>query len=195
MSHRVGDVLTVEEEGGFSLAHDVGRLPARLTLEAEITWIDRRDLWVRLPETRIILSEQALRLPVTTIKLPRQTETFSWRSQSFELGEAQRWDGAPFYGSLQGRAVAAERASYFTAEAWAAHLRSLGELAPEEAGGGAMTGLVGHAARLGVALDAGRDDILEAFRRKAKTAHPDAGGDPEDFKRLLVAREALLLQK
>ena len=194
MPHRVGDTLIAQEVGGFALAHDVERLPARLTLKAEITWIDRKDLWVRLPETRILLASQALRLPATKLKLPRLAETFSWRSQAFEKSEAQRWDGAPFYGRLGGRAVTAGRASYFTGAAWDAHLRSLGE-APEARSLEGLSALAGHADFLGVALDAGRDEVLEAFRRKAKAVHPDAGGDPESFKRLLAAREALLLQR
>ncbi|HMB78153.1 MAG TPA: hypothetical protein VKN76_17300 [Kiloniellaceae bacterium] len=194
MPHRVGDTLIVQEDGGFALRRGVTRLPARLTLDAEITWIEGKDLRVRLPETRVILAGQTLRLPATKIKLPRLTETFSWRSQSFEPGEALRWDRAPFYGRLQGRAVTASRASYFTRSAWEAHLRSLGELAEERVCDD-RAGLAGHAAFLGVALGAGRKEVLEAFREKAKAVHPDAGGDPDDFKRLLAAREALLLQK
>jgi len=193
MSHRVGDKLIVQEAAGFALAHDVVRLPARLTLSADITWIDRKDLWIRLPETRLVLSGRALRLPATRLKLPRLTESFSWRSQSLEMSEAARWDGAPFYGRLAGRAVTASRATYFTGAAWEAHLRSLGE-APQSRSLEGLAELAGHAAYLGVAVGAGRDEVLEAFRRKAKSVHPDTGGDPEAFKRLLAAREALLLQ-
>ena len=35
-------------------------------------------------------------------------------------------------------------------------------------------------------------DINAAFRRLAKTAHPDAGGSDEDYRRIAQARDALL---
>lgn len=37
-----------------------------------------------------------------------------------------------------------------------------------------------------------RDTITSRYRELAKTCHPDAGGDAEDFKRLQRARDALL---
>jgi hypothetical protein len=37
-------------------------------------------------------------------------------------------------------------------------------------------------------------DINSAFRRLAKTAHPDAGGSNEDYRRIADARDALLKQ-
>jgi hypothetical protein len=49
-----------------------------------------------------------------------------------------------------------------------------------------------------VTLDLPRDGTLQAaeinaaFRRLAKTAHPDAGGDNEQYRRITEARDALL---
>lgn len=40
---------------------------------------------------------------------------------------------------------------------------------------------------LGVKADASKADIRNAFRALSKIHHPDAGGDPEDFKRLRAA--------
>ena len=37
-------------------------------------------------------------------------------------------------------------------------------------------------------------EIKAAFRRMAKTAHPDAGGSGEDYRRIAEARDALLAQ-
>ncbi len=37
-------------------------------------------------------------------------------------------------------------------------------------------------------------DITAAFRRQAKTAHPDAGGSAADYRRIAEARDALLAQ-
>jgi hypothetical protein len=45
---------------------------------------------------------------------------------------------------------------------------------------------------LGLAADYTREDVLTAFRRKAKAAHPDVGGTAEQFRILLEARDRLL---
>ncbi|MDH6267219.1 curved DNA-binding protein CbpA [Rhizobium sp. SG_E_25_P2] len=44
---------------------------------------------------------------------------------------------------------------------------------------------------LGVDRDAGEQVIRDAWRKAAKTAHPDAGGDAEDFARLQTAYDVL----
>jgi hypothetical protein len=45
---------------------------------------------------------------------------------------------------------------------------------------------------LGVPVDYTRDDVLTAFRRAVKKAHPDLGGTAEQFRKLVEARERLL---
>jgi curved DNA-binding protein CbpA len=45
---------------------------------------------------------------------------------------------------------------------------------------------------LGVRRDATDDQIKAAYRRRAKTTHPDSGGDPEAFSRVQKAYELLL---
>ncbi len=47
-------------------------------------------------------------------------------------------------------------------------------------------------ALLGVPANFTDDDILAAFRREAKKAHPDVGGTAEQFRRLVEARDRLL---
>jgi hypothetical protein len=47
-------------------------------------------------------------------------------------------------------------------------------------------------ALLGVKHDYTKADVLAAFRRKAKAAHPDAGGTAEMFRALVEARDRLL---
>ena len=42
---------------------------------------------------------------------------------------------------------------------------------------------------LGVDANASSAELRRAFLRKAKTAHPDAGGDPEQFRELMAAYE------
>jgi len=191
MTIRIGDVLMAQEDGSLPLALDTERLPARLTVEVAVTWADPKVLWVRLPEARVILQGQKLLLPATKVKLAVMTRQYSWRSQDFEACEARIWEGAAFYGSVRGQTVTAKKATYYTRESWNEHLRSLGDLPRAQAVGG----LAAHASRLGIPLEASRDEVIEAFRAKAKAAHPDAGGDPEEFRRLLEAREALLLEK
>lgn len=44
---------------------------------------------------------------------------------------------------------------------------------------------------LGVARDADADTIRQAYRQRAKEAHPDHGSDPEDFRRLKDAYDVL----
>ena len=189
MTHRAGDILIAEEESGFAFTDQGERLPPRLQVEADITWIDRNDLWVRLPEVQLVFEDQAFMLPSKKIKLPRRSKAFSWRTQAFEPVEASSWEAAPFYAPFKGRRVTMGRANYYAKDAWDDRQRSLGAV-PEAL---PSAGLAGYAAYLGVDLDANRDQVLEAFRLKVKKLHPDAGGDPEDFKRLLLAREALLL--
>lgn len=45
---------------------------------------------------------------------------------------------------------------------------------------------------LGLGLDATASDVARAFRRRAMETHPDHGGDPEAFKRLVRVRDAAL---
>lgn len=47
-------------------------------------------------------------------------------------------------------------------------------------------------ATLGVARDASAKDVRAAYRRKAKLAHPDAGGSAEEFSELTKAHDILL---
>lgn len=47
---------------------------------------------------------------------------------------------------------------------------------------------------LGIKPDAPKQAIINAFRALAKTHHPDAGGNPEDFKRLRDAYDQAMQQ-
>lgn len=48
---------------------------------------------------------------------------------------------------------------------------------------------------LGVPTDAGVDEVEASFRRAARVAHPDLGGDPAAFRRLVEARAELCSQQ
>ena len=45
---------------------------------------------------------------------------------------------------------------------------------------------------LGVKRTAARKDIHKAYRKKAKTAHPDSGGSEEAFNELIVLAKSKL---
>ncbi len=47
---------------------------------------------------------------------------------------------------------------------------------------------------LGLTLNATPEDVKEKFLQFAKQYHPDAGGDPEQFKKVSLARDAALKQ-
>ena len=45
---------------------------------------------------------------------------------------------------------------------------------------------------LGIKADATHVDVEHAYRRLAKSTHPDVGGDPDTFKEIVAARDAML---
>jgi hypothetical protein len=45
---------------------------------------------------------------------------------------------------------------------------------------------------LGVRPDASRDEVMQAYRRKAKAAHPDAGGSAAKMAEVNAAKDAAL---
>ena len=45
---------------------------------------------------------------------------------------------------------------------------------------------------MGVPVSAHRNEVLAAFRAGARLCHPDTGGDPDEFGRLVCARDILL---
>ena len=59
---------------------------------------------------------------------------------------------------------------------------------PREAGGLSMLDLY---QLLGIKRGATRAEIRKAYRRKAKTSHPDSGGSVEQFSALATAHEVL----
>jgi hypothetical protein len=57
--------------------------------------------------------------------------------------------------------------------------------------GGRGGNVIDPYAMLGLSRDAGADAIKSAYRKAAKTAHPDSGGDAEHFSRLRTVYELL----
>ena len=191
MPIRIGETIIAQEEARLLSVPEESRSPAQLLVEARVTWVGEKELRLRLPEARVIWCGDPLTLPATQVRLPLRARQFSWRTQAFELMEAETWSGGAFYRPLKGKAVTAARANYYTRRLWQEHLASIDDAVPARP----PAELVTDAALLGVRPDASREEVMAAFRSKAKAAHPDAGGDPETFKRLLKARAALLLRK
>jgi hypothetical protein len=92
------------------------------------------------------------------------------------------WRGVMFVSSRTGRIAAALE------EAWHERYGSEAGAIPP-----AMRMPLDEARRLlGLPLDYSRDDVISAFRRAAKKAHPDLGGTAEMFQKLVEARDRLL---
>jgi hypothetical protein len=91
------------------------------------------------------------------------------------------WRGVPFVSSRTGR-IAAE-----LDKLWHRRYGTTGTTPPSM-----QMPLADAIALLGVKADYTKADVLAAFRRKAKAAHPDAGGTAEIFRKLVEARDRLL---
>lgn len=98
-----------------------------------------------------------------------------WREDQDELRRAA-WSQ---------RAQAQARARAYEARAWQAQRRTSAHGHRDERGLRELLSLPVEGR-----LEA--DEIQRAFRKAAKTEHPDAGGRHEDFIRLIKARDALL---
>ncbi|CAL1170426.1 unnamed protein product [Cladocopium goreaui] len=107
----------------------------------------------------------------------------------FALGDAVEFDNA---GAItDGRVVLLEEDQALVRETMNGRIRIVKhrDLFPP----GSRQAMAHHRALLGLAHDAGAVEATKAFRRLAKQHHPDKGGDPEMFRRLRVAFEALTL--
>ena len=191
MSLRVGDTIVAEEDGLFWPFQGSPRVPQRLTVEARVVWVTSKAVCIKLPRTRVTLDGKPVLLPETRRELDRYRAQFSWTRQRVEPGEPSEWRDKPFYPQVAGQWAAAETATYYSAAAWSAYQGLFQEAMarPKE------DGFSPHARLLGVGDMASREEVIAAFRAKAKIAHPDSGGDPEDFRRLVVARDLLLAGK
>jgi hypothetical protein len=191
---KIGDQLMAEEDGGFWPFRDSPRQPQRLVVKVGVVWTSSSVIRVKLPETKVMLSGKVVALPETKRDLPRHAPRFSWRTNRAELSEASEWHDQLFYPKVHGLRATAERAHYYTEAAWRMYQSSWDggderagpRVAPDPAALGT------HAHLLGLTLGASREQVVAAFREKAKVAHPDHGGDPTVFRRLIQARDAML---
>ena len=92
---------------------------------------------------------------------------------------------------MRGRWCAARKATYYNRDAWEAYSHHIVETPhrPKD------IVLERCARELGVECDADRREISAAFRLKVKQVHPDFGGTPDEFQRLLAARNTLLVKR
>ena len=98
------------------------------------------------------------------------------------------WRGVMFVSSRTGRIAARLDAIWW--QRWQQHSASSGAGMPPLSM--MRMSLAEAMALLGVPPNFTKADVLAAFRRKAKEAHPDFGGTAEIFRRLVEARDRLL---
>jgi hypothetical protein len=131
-------------------------------------------IWAEATVTKVTERNVMVRYAGETARLDRAT---LWHWWAF-------WRGVRFVSSRTGR-IAAELDAIW----WEKY---------GQAGGGVppilQLPLAEAMALLGLpaGTDYTRDDVLAAFRRAAKKAHPDIGGTPEMFRKLVEARDRLL---
>jgi hypothetical protein len=92
------------------------------------------------------------------------------------------WRGVRFVASRTGRIAAELEAAW-----WERYGQASGGVPPSM-----QMPLEEARLLLGVPVNYTREDVISAFRRAAKKAHPDAGGAPEMFQKLVEARDRLL---
>jgi hypothetical protein len=129
-----------------------------------ITWTDTKI-------TKVTTRNVMVRYAKATARLDREK---LWRWWAW-------WRGVMFVSSRTGR-IAAEMDKL-----WHRRYGTAGSVPPTM-----QMPLADAVELLGVPGDYTKADVLSAFRRKAKAAHPDAGGTAEMFRKLVEARDRLL---
>ena len=190
---KIGDRLFVEEDGKFWPLRDSPREPRRLVVRATVIWLSSTVVRVKLPKLRVKLSNRTYELPETKRDLDRFQPRYSWSNNRMEPDEACEWTDKAFYPKVDGVWVTADKASYYTSAAWQSHQGTFADIEDKSKRPPPDRSRLGiHAKLLGIDPQADRDQVIAAFREKAKTAHPDRGGDPTFFRQLIEARDAFL---
>jgi hypothetical protein len=129
-------------------------------------------IWAEAEIVRLSEEHVSVRYAGETARLGRER---LWRSWAL-------WRGVMFIASRSGRA-----ANLLDAIWQDRYGRAAGGVPPVM-----QMALAEAMALLGVAADYSKEDVLAAFRREVKKAHPDLGGTAELFDRLVKARDRLL---
>ena len=190
ISYRVGDQLVAVENGQVRWTGRSPRVPARLVVQARIEWITTSKIHICLPESQVLINGDVVVLPRITHKLDRHIKQAPWENQGGEPGAPCEWKHQPFYPKIRGRWCTAQKATYYNYDAWKAYSHFI----TEEPHQPKDIVLERCAQELGVEYNADRKEIGAAFRLKAKQVHPDFGGSPDEFQRLLAARNTLLVK-
>jgi hypothetical protein len=146
--------------------------PADIPADVWAVTIDRTGVhWFDTEITKITARNVMVRYRGTIARLDRDRLWHWWAW----------WRGVRFVSSRTGRIAAALE------EQWRRKYGTAGAVPP------AMQMPLEQARPLlGVHEDYTREDVIAAFRRKAKAAHPDVGGTAEMFRILVEARDRLL---
>lgn len=131
-----------------------------------------RHHWADAEVVRVTARNVIVRYDGATARLDRQQLWYCWAF----------WRGVRFVSSQTGRIADA------LDEAWRRRFARADETLPPSM----RMPLAEAIALLHVPADYSKTDVLAAFRREAKKAHPDAGGTAEMFRRLVEARDRLL---
>ncbi|MFT2210692.1 hypothetical protein ACLJYM_02265 [Rhizobium giardinii] len=129
-------------------------------------------VWAEAEVTRITERNVMVRYAGETARLDRRHLWYWWTF----------WRGVRFVSSRTGR-IARE-----LDDLWWQQFGSAADGVPPSM----QLPLAEAMALLGVKEDYTREDVIVAFRRKAKLAHPDIGGTAEMFRKLVDARDRLL---
>jgi hypothetical protein len=146
--------------------------PPDVPVQVWAVTIDRRGVhWFETEITRITRGNVMVRYRGATARLNRRGLWYWWAF----------WRRVQFVSSCTGRIAAA------LDEVWSERFAAAGAPPPAM-----QMPLETARLLLGLGADYTRDDVITAFRRKAKEAHPDVGGTAEMFRTLVEARDRLL---
>ncbi|MEM7224010.1 MAG: J domain-containing protein [Pseudomonadota bacterium] len=145
---------------------------------------------VSLPETQVLINGEAVILPRTCHKLDRYPDLAPWEQSNGDEGAPCEWKQQPFFPKVRGRWCSSPKATFYNEDAWTAYSHHI----TDESEAPKDIVLEQCAQVLGVNSDANRKQISAAFRLKVKQVHPDFGGTPDEFQKLLAARNTLLVK-
>ncbi|WP_370168190.1 DnaJ domain-containing protein [Sinorhizobium fredii] len=147
--------------------------PPDVPLQVWAVSIDRSGIsWFEAEIIRITERNVVVRYRGETARLDRRKLWHAWAW----------WRGVCFVSSQSGRI--AERLDKLW---WSRYGTSGGGVPPSM-----QVPLAEAMELLGVSSNYSREEVIKAFRKKALKAHPDHGGDPEKFRKLVEARDRLL---
>jgi hypothetical protein len=123
------------------------------------------------------------------LRVTERNVTVRYAGEVARLDRQQLWRAWAFYRGVMFVSARTGRIAAELDQSWQDHYAGSAGFAPPPV----MQMALAQAIQiLGVPLDYTREDVITAFRRAAKRAHPDAGGTAEMFRIFVEARDRLL---